>query len=225
MGSDPPLGIKVFYQGLKLFTGIVQSTGTITRRLPSAASATNRSLQIEIAPRDAISCKIGDSISVNGCCLTVVRQIGASLAFDISSETLEKTTLGDLPTESVVNLEPALALGDRLGGHLVSGHIDCKGQIHTIEKNQGSWRVSADIPRQFGKYLIFKGSICIDGVSLTVNEVQDFENFTRIQVTLVPTTIAVTTMQNLAAGQTINIEVDLFGKYVERLFGNSAPKY
>jgi riboflavin synthase len=164
----------------------------------------------------------GDSVAVNGCCLTVTRTTVQMLAFDVSGETLARTSLGALREGADVNLERALKLGDRLGGHLVSGHVDGLATVERILKLPDGWVVDVVVGPELGRYLVKKGSICLDGVSLTVNTVEDREEgaSTAVSVTLIPTTVSLTSLKTLREGQQLNVEVDMIGKYVERL---SAP--
>ena len=193
-----------------MFTGIIQSTGRIARVEPRGGD-----LRLVVAAPgfDAIDIALGDSISVSGCCLTVVAIDDATLAFDVSSETLSLTTLGGLREGDGVNLEPALRLSDRLGGHLVSGHVDGVGRIVSIEPDARSqrWRIAA--PRELLRYVASKGSICVDGVSLTVNAVDDND----FEVNLIPHTVAATTFRERRDGDRVNLEIDLLARYLERL--------
>lgn len=193
-----------------MFTGIIQSTGCVTR---SESRGGDLRLTLVAPEFDASDIALGDSIAVSGCCLTMVMREGDTLAFDVSNESLSLTTLGSLGIGDRVNLEKALRLSDRLGGHLVSGHVDGIGTIAAIEPDARSqrWRVMA--PRGLMRYIAAKGSVCVDGVSLTVNALtgQAFE------VNLVPHTVAHTTFQDRRAGDCVNIEIDLLARYLERL--------
>jgi len=203
-----------------MFTGIIERTGkvvSISTHRSDGPSGMNAITQIIIDPEKGFDTKLGDSVAVNGCCLTVTSNKMHLLSFDVSRETLEKTNLADLKESQEVNLERAMALGARLGGHLVSGHIDCCGSIEKIEKNPDGWIVNISIPRTFGRYLINKGSICIDGVSLTINTLQDITDRSVVGLTLIPTTISLTCFRHATEGAEVNIEVDLIGKYIERL--------
>ena len=181
-----------------MFTGIVQAVGRIEKLHPHVV-ATGRLPLSDV--------RIGDSICVQGCCLTVVRKAKGRLWFDVSRETLRVTTGLDRP--GAVNLEKSLALGDRLGGHLVTGHVDGVGVV--LGFSRGVLKVKA--PRNLARYIARKGSICVDGVSLTVNRVSG----NVFDVFLIPHTLAVTTLKRLVAGVRVNLEVDLLARYVERL--------
>ncbi|HVX03622.1 MAG TPA: riboflavin synthase [Rhodanobacteraceae bacterium] len=193
-----------------MFTGIIQSTGRVTRSEPRGGD-----LRFSVvAPEfDASDVALGDSVAVSGCCLTVVARDGDTLAFDVSNESLALTTLGSLGIGDRVNLEKALRLADRLGGHLVSGHVDGVGGIVSIEPDARSqrWRIAA--PQGLMHYIAAKGSVCVDGVSLTVNAV-DGDAF---EVNLVPHTVAHTTFADRRVGDRVNLEIDMLARYVERL--------
>jgi len=203
-----------------MFTGIVERTGkvlSLTTPAGEAGSLMGSITQLIVDPGKSFETKLGDSVAINGCCLTVTSNKMQLLAFDVSSETLARTSLGRLSEGQEVNLERALKLGDRLGGHLVSGHIDGLGTLERIQKQPGGWELSFSLPRELGRFVIPKGSICLDGVSLTVNGVADRETTTVANVMLIPTTVSLTSLKSLAEGQLLNIEVDAIGKYVERL--------
>lgn len=185
-----------------MFTGIVQALGRIVRTNP---------LEIDCAGLDLADVAVGDSICVQGVCLTVTTTRPRGFTADVSEETLRVTTGLDRPGE--VNLEKSLALGGRLGGHLVTGHVDGVGEV---TKRNGTV-VAVRAPRPLAKYVAAKGSICIDGVSLTVNRV-DGEVF---EVNLIPHTLEVTTLSRLAPGVRVNLEVDLIARYVERMLESS----
>lgn len=155
----------------------------------------------------------GESIAVNGVCLTAVALHENGFDTDISVETLDITAFGQLGPGARVNLEPALSLGERLGGHLVSGHVDCKGKLTAIESDARSIRISIEIPEQYTRYVAKKGSICVDGVSLTINEVSACSFDTNI----IPHTAAQTIIGEYLVGNAVNIEVDLLARYLERL--------
>jgi len=192
-----------------MFTGIVVAQGQVVERAERGGDLT---LLIE-APALAGRLGLGDSVSVEGVCLTVTRLEGARFAADLSAETLSKTTLGALATGAWVNLEPALRAGDALGGHLVSGHVDAVGTVAAIVPDARSQRFTFELPAALMRYVAPKGSICINGVSLTVNGVAG----TRFDVNLIPHTLEVTTLGTLAVGRQVNVEIDLIARYLERL--------
>jgi riboflavin synthase len=196
-----------------MFTGLVERIGRIAEIREQDGF---KVLRVELAQAEPYATQLGESIAINGCCLTVTAFDQKSMEFDVSFESLALTNLGHLERGSAVNLERALRLGDRLGGHMVSGHVDGKGVLESIEAQEGGWNVWVQIPRDLSGYIIPKGSITLDGVSLTVNEVQDLEKYSRIRLTLIPVTVSHTSFSELKAGWPINIEVDLVGKYLER---------
>jgi len=200
-----------------MFTGIIQSIGTIVSVEPRNGDAT---LRIGTGKLDLSTVQTGDSIAVNGVCLTVVEIGTKEFTSDLSSETLSRTTLGDLSVQSLVNLEKALTLSAPLGGHLVSGHVDGLGTIVRMEPDSRSMKIRIRSPKSLARYIAEKGSICVDGVSLTVNAVHqaDFE------VNLVPHTLSETTLKNLKLQSHVNLEVDLLARYLERLMeGQEKP--
>lgn len=186
-----------------MFTGIVQAVGRIEKLYP---------LQVATGRLPLADVRIGDSICVQGCCLTVVKKAKRELWFDVSKETLRVTTSLDRTGE--VNLEKSLGFGDKLGGHLVTGHVDGVGVV--LRHSLGFLQVKA--PRALARFIARKGSICIDGVSLTVNRVRGAV----FEVNLIPHTLKVTTLKRLAAGTAVNLEVDLVARYVARLFSARA---
>lgn len=192
-----------------MFTGLVEETGTLISVEQSAEGAR---LVVQ-APLVASDAKLGDSISVNGCCLTVTVHQGDTLAFDLLGETLARTNLGDLLPGTVVNLERALAAHSRLGGHFVQGHVDTTAAILAMEPVRADHRLEIALPPDFARYVAFKGSIAIDGISLTVAEVQS----DRFIVWLIPHTMAATNLRSRQVGQKVNLEFDLLAKYVERM--------
>lgn len=198
----------------EMFTGIIETMGTLTGVRPAAAG---RRMQIR-ADRDLPSTKIGDSIAVSGACLTVVEISGASFSVDVSPETLARSTLGRVKAGDRVNLERAMRLSDRLDGHLVSGHIDGRGEIHYIRGHGGIRVIGITVEPALSRYLIRNGSVAVDGISLTVNacEKECFE------VTVIPHTAAITTIGDRKPGEKVNIETDMIGKYVERFVRSPA---
>jgi riboflavin synthase len=193
-----------------MFSGIIQSVGSVAQLQPRGGDVR---LLIDTRELDLAGAAIGDSIAVSGVCLTAVQIDAAHLAFDVSIETLSRTTLGALQNGDGVNLERALRLADRLDGHLVSGHVDGVGRVIAVESEARSQRWTFESPRDLARYIAEKGSICIDGVSLTVNEVDG----ARFGVNLIPHTMAMTTFRDKRAGAAVNLEVDLIARYVERL--------
>jgi len=191
-----------------MFTGIVQAVGTIESVTPLEEGLR---LAVDAGAIGRGGVALGDSICVQGACLTVVAIDGARLAFDVSRETLACTVGLDRP--GPVNLEASLALGDKLGGHLVTGHVDGLGEVLAFEPVGESRRLRLRVPKALARYVARKGSITVDGVSLTVNRVED-EVF---EVNLISHTLAVTTLSRLAAGAKVNLEVDLIARYLERL--------
>lgn len=198
-----------------MFTGIIQAVGRIASREQRGSDAR---LVIDAGALALDDVAPGDSVAVAGVCLTVVALDGARWTADISAETLARTTLGALRVGDGVNLEKALRLADRLGGHLVSGHVDGVGAVARIDlapddDNGASQRWTFRLPRSLARYVAVKGSICVDGTSLTVNEAGD-DSF---GVTLIPHTLGATTFGTRRAGDAVNIEVDLVARYLERL--------
>jgi riboflavin synthase len=193
-----------------LFTGIIQDVGRVER---CDARGGDARLVIACTDLDSGRLGIGDSVAVQGCCLTVVELKGRTFAADVSRETLALTTLGELKVGSPVNLEPALRAGDPLGGHLVSGHIDGVAQVLGLSAEARSQRLVIGVPAALARYLAPKGSVAVDGVSLTVNEVTNAS----FGVNIIPHTQAVTTLGGLAVGTRVNLEVDQVARYLARL--------
>ena len=195
-----------------MFTGIIKAIGkvaTLERR--------GGDVRLTIVSPDLpwSDYELGESISVNGVCLTAVELAADGFATDVSTETLAVTGLGELAPGSAVNLEPALAVGDRLGGHLVSGHVDCVGTVVERDSDARSIRLRIEIPDEYARYIAKKGSVCVDGVSLTINEVSGRQ----FDLNIIPHTAEVTIIGDYAAGTRVNIEVDLLARYLERLLG------
>jgi riboflavin synthase len=203
-----------------MFTGIVAAVGSIQSVKPlEGGSFAGVRLQIDAGALALDDVALGDSIAINGACMTVVEKSGNAFAVDVSRESLNRTAGLDQPGE--VNLEKALTLAERLGGHLVSGHVDGLGRVHSFEPVGESFKLVVDAPLELGKYLAYKGSIVVNGVSLTVNSVEDLESdgvkVCRFSINLIPHTIAVTTLKHLRAGAKVNLEIDLIARYVERM--------
>ena len=196
----------------RMFTGLVEELALVAEaRLANSGGDQELQLVVE-APSVSLAAKLGDSIAVNGCCLTLVNKSGQRLAFQAGSETLSRTNLGRLKTGDQVNLERSLVLGDRLGGHLVTGHID--GQAVLVQRrDEGDWShfTFGAQPRHL-RQMVEKGSVAVDGVSLTVVDAKD----DRFSVALIPYTLAHTTLGRLQVGDAANLETDLLAKYVER---------
>lgn len=193
-----------------MFTGIIAAVGQL-KSLQSIGGDIR--LHIDTAKLDLNDVKLGDSIAVNGVCLTVVEMAARSLQFDVSQETLQRTSLGQLKTGSEANLEKALAVGDRLGGHMVSGHVDGLGEVISKSAAARSWQYKIKVPAALERYIAEKGSITIDGVSLTVNGVFDGG----FDINIIPHTLEETIIKHYQTGTKVNLEVDLIARYLERL--------
>jgi len=198
-----------------MFTGIVASTGILQDKTMTGGDCR---LHISCSELNFESAQVGDSISVSGACLTMLEPGADGFFADVSLETLKLTTLGQLEAGQAINLELALGLEARLGGHLVTGHIDGKARLVSRHQDARAERFEFEVPDRLARYIAKKGSVCIDGVSLTVNEV-DGSKFT---VCLIPHTLEITTLGSLGAGDEVNLEVDLIARYLERLM---APQY
>ena len=193
-----------------MFTGIVTAVGKVVA-VHAAGSA--RQLTIEAGAQAGAAWRIGDSVAVSGVCLTLAAVDSGRFVADLSGETLSRTTLGVLAPDSVVNLEPALAAGGALGGHLVTGHVDGVATVRDCREADGALQATVEAPAALARFIAEKGSVTLDGVSLTVGRVAGG----RFEVTLVPHTRSVTTLGDLAAGRTLNLEVDLIARYLDRL--------
>ena len=196
-----------------MFTGIIQCTGQLAR---SEARGGDLRLTITAPAMDFSDIAPGDSIAVSGACLTVVALGEHEFSADVSNETLALTTLGELREGGAVNLEKALRLSDRLGGHLVSGHVDGVGRIVAIEPDARSQRWLIEASHELARYIAAKGSVCVDGVSLTVNTVEG----ARFSVNLIPHTFEVTTFAQRKPGDRVNLEADMMARYAERLLAD-----
>jgi riboflavin synthase len=192
-----------------MFTGIVEELGVV-EGLEEQADAIRLTVR---GPHVVTDAHLGDSIAVNGCCLTVAERDGETFTADVMRETLDKTSLGALEPGSKVNLERAVTATTRLGGHIVQGHVDGTGEVLSRTPSEHWEVVEVSLPSDLSKYLVDKGSITVDGISLTVVEVRD-ESFT---VSLIPETLARTTLGLKQPGERVNLEVDVIAKYVERL--------
>jgi len=193
-----------------LFTGIVQDLGRVQSLEQRGGDVR---MVIRCQQLDPSRWAIGDSICVQGCCLTAVEIVDRTFAADVSRETLSLTTLGELRPGAGVNLEPSLRAGDSLGGHLVSGHVDGVARIDSISGDARSQRLRISVPQELARYIARKGSVAVDGVSLTVNEVDGAV----FGVNIIPHTQTVTTLGTLAVGSRVNLEVDQVARYLERL--------
>jgi len=200
-----------------MFTGIIQAVGTVTALTPRGGDL---QLHIDSGALALAGAKLGDSIAVSGVCLTVIALEPRAFSVDVSRETLALTTLGGWQAGERVNLEPALRLGDALGGHLVAGHVDGVAEVLAVQGDARSTRCRLRAPRELAALLARKGSVTLDGVSLTVNAVDG----DCIDVNLVPHTLAVTTLGGWRAGTRVNIEVDLMARYAERLWSSLQPR-
>jgi riboflavin synthase len=189
-----------------VFTGLVQAKGRLRRRTP-LASGFRLDIDAPFGPLD-----FGESISVNGACLTVTECRAEGFSADVSVETHERTTLGVLPLEDELNLERSLSIGDRLGGHLVTGHVDGVARVTTASREGDALRVTLEPPAELRRFIAEKGSVALDGVSLTVNRTSG-DTF---EIMLIPHTLSVTTLERIAPGRRLNLEVDLLARYVVR---------
>ena len=198
-----------------MFTGLVEEIGTVLW-----IRATERGTQLQVAaPGIATGVRRGDSVSVNGCCLTVKARRDEQLTFDLLEETLDRTNLRTLRRDTPVNLERALAATSRLGGHFVQGHIDCAVRVLAFDENGADHRLEIELPADFAHYVAYKGSVAVNGISLTVAEVLP-ESFA---VWIIPHTKRHTNLNTIAVGEQLNIEFDLLAKYVERMLARSTP--
>jgi riboflavin synthase len=193
-----------------MFTGIIKAKGVINA-MEKRGGDVRLSVRSDGLPWSDY--EQGESIAVNGVCLTAVALHEDGFDTDVSVETLDVTALGGLGVGSPVNLEPAISLGERLGGHLVSGHVDCTGTVISRDVDARSIRLAIEIPRKYSRYVARKGSVCVDGVSLTVNEVSG----NTFELNIIPHTAEVTIIDNYAQGTVVNVEVDLLARYLERL--------
>ena len=196
-----------------MFTGIIETTGLIEK---AEVTAANTRLVINAPKLGLHNVAIGDSVAVSGCCLTVVEKSPDTFSVDVSPETLSLTT--GLYEGAEVNLEKSLRFGDRLGGHLVSGHIDGVGVVTAMDDLEASWHLEIEAPAELAKYVARKGSITINGISLTVNQVIDLDNGrARFAINIIPHTHQITTIRLLRKGSKVNLEIDLLARYLERM--------
>lgn len=202
-----------------MFTGIVEELGSVL----TVTALPDESARITVrGPRVTADARPGDSVAVNGVCLTALDVADGTFSADVMAETLRRSALGGLAPGHRVNLERPMAAGGRLGGHIVQGHVDGVGRIRARHVSQNWEVVEVELPPGLARYVIEKGSIAVDGVSLTVVEVVDAQP-PWFSVSLIPTTLAGTTLGSRAVGDPVNLEVDLIGKYVERLLGQRGP--
>ncbi len=197
-----------------MFTGLIEEVGH-----PRGIRATDRSTQLRIAaPKISNDLRVGDSVAVNGCCLTATAIRNGDITFELLEETVARTNLGNLGAESPVNLERALAATGRMGGHFVQGHIDCTAPVLSFEAQGADHRLEVELPAAFARYAVEKGSIALDGISLTIAELLP----TSLVVWIIPHTRRETNLSRLQRGSLLNVEFDLLAKYVERLLQRPA---
>ena len=194
-----------------MFTGLIQSAGQLKARVDTGGDAR---LTFSVNDMDLSSIEMGASIAVNGVCLTAVEYTANSFAADASQETLALTTLGSLSINATLNFEKSLSLQDPLGGHLVSGHIDGIASVVSLTEAANAWHIRLRAPESLSRYIAKKGSVCLDGISLTVNEVDGHE----FEVMIIPHTFTATNIHSWEQGTSVNLEVDLIARYLERLF-------
>ena len=209
-----------------MFTGIITGVGRIVDATPLGGDASHgRRLSVEAPTGYLDDVVLGDSIALNGACMTVTTLAPAARRFsiDISAESLDKTA--GLAEPGPVNLEKALRANDRLGGHLVSGHVDGIGAVVLFEPVGESWELRISAPPALARFLAYKGSITVNGVSLTVNRVVDHQDRCEFSINLIPHTIENTTLGTLRTGSRVNLEIDLIARYVERMLGGSLPRH
>jgi riboflavin synthase len=209
-----------------MFTGIITGIGRIVDATPLGADASHGlRLTLEAPAGYLDDVALGDSIALNGACMTVTRFDAAAGRFtiDISAESLDKTA--GLGQPGPVNLEKALRANDRLGGHLVSGHVDGIGEVTHFEPVGESWELRISAPPALARFLAYKGSITVNGVSLTVNRVVDHPRHCEFSINLIPHTLSNTTLGQLRTGQRVNLEIDLIARYVERMLGGALPRH
>jgi riboflavin synthase len=200
-----------------MFTGIVEERGRVVEVIDLPGQA--RRIRV-LAPLVTTDADPGDSIAVSGVCLTVVDPEAQAFSADVMKESLERSTLGSLAAGDAVNLERALRVSDRLGGHIVSGHVDGLAEVVGVTESE-HWRVIRfSVPEDLMRYLVHKGSVCLDGASLTVSALGD----DWLEVSLIPTTLAETTLGSLSIGDHVNVEVDVLAKYTEKLLGGGSSR-
>lgn len=200
-----------------MFTGIIETVGRV-KSIQRMEKSARVEVMAELANNDL---KIGDSVAINGVCLTLTSRLGNTFWADAGFETLKVTTLGGLKSGDNVNIERPMQMGGRLGGHLVQGHIDCTGKVLYINNIEGGVEVTVEFPKEFAKYIVKRGSVAINGVSLTVAEIKG----NSFKVFLIPHTVEATTFKFAKVGDAVNLEMDIIGKYVEKLTHVNAGEY
>lgn len=208
-----------------MFTGLITAVGTIKSTAPLGGDSRHgKRVGVQVDPQWLLGVQLGDSIAISGACMTIVELQPDGFGFDISAESLARTTGLDA-VGGLVNLEQSLSLATKLGGHLVTGHVDGIGQVARFEPVGESWLLEVDAPAELGKFFAYKGSITVNGVSLTVNRVDDLPQHCRVRINLIPHTLQHTNLHRLQAGAAVNLEVDLIARYVERMlnFNRSQP--
>ena len=202
-----------------MFTGIVTAVGRITAVTPLREGDGQAGVRLRIHAPGFLGehSRLGDSIAIQGACMTVVEKDADGFCVDVSRESLDRTA--GLDAQGEVNLEPALRLGDSLDGHLVSGHVDGIGIVSHFAPVGESWTLRIDVPAALARYVAYKGSLTVDGVSLTVNAVRDHDRGCEVSINLIPHTLQVTTLKRLSPGAAVNLEIDTLARYVERLAG------
>jgi len=198
-----------------VFTGIIEELGKIRSQVKNAGGARIEIIASVVTPDS----KDGDSISVNGVCLTALQMSADSFSADVSQETLNRSTLGNLKIDSPVNLERAVTPSTRLGGHIVQGHVDGRGTFISAIQNGGFWTVRIDYPKDLAQYFVYKGSVSVEGVSLTIANLAN-EYF---EIAVIPKTWELTNLSSLKSGDKVNLEADIIAKYVERIMETSKP--
>ncbi len=200
-----------------MFTGLVQGVGRIVEASWPAAPGGEGGLRLSIDASGipGLQIEVGDSVAIAGACMTAIRVDGATFAVDVSQESLARTT--GLDKSGDVNVETSLRLGDKLGGHLLAGHVDGVGEVIEMSPVHESWKLVVRVPDDLARYLAYKGSIAINGVSLTVNQVSDSERGCEFAMNIIPHTYRATTLGALRVGDQVNVEVDLIARYVERM--------
>ncbi len=199
-----------------MFTGLVESVGRVMWLRKARSSKTEL---VVTSPELAKKLEIGDSIAINGCCLTVTKRKGETLSFDVLDETLNKTNLRDLRPDSLVNLERSMGANGRFGGHFVQGHIDCVAKVISFEAQGADHRLEIELPPEFAALVVYKGSIAVNGTSLTVAEVLP----SSFVIWLIPHTLEETNLKELRTGATVNLEFDILAKYIERQLSARFP--